>query len=48
MVSRRFLTAITIITTAAAFFLLGDFHARAGDAADQFLRAFRLIGKSGR
>src|SRR6478672_10741054 len=35
MVSRRFLTAIAIITTAAAFFLLGDFHARAGDAADR-------------
>jgi hypothetical protein len=35
MVSRRFLTAIAIITTAAAFFLLGDFHARAGDALDR-------------
>ncbi|HUR34694.1 MAG TPA: serine protease [Vicinamibacterales bacterium] len=35
MVSRRFLTAITIISTAVAFFLLGDFHARAGDAADR-------------
>src|SRR5215218_5614377 len=35
MVSRRFLTAITVISTAVAFFLLGDFHARAGDAADR-------------
>jgi hypothetical protein len=35
MVSRRFLTAIAIISTAVAFFLLGDFHARAGDAADR-------------
>jgi hypothetical protein len=35
MISRRFLTAITIITTAAAFFLLGNFHARAGDAVDR-------------
>src|SRR3954451_15052660 len=35
MVSRRFLTAIAIISTAAAFFLLGDFHARAGDAVDR-------------
>src|SRR4051812_32263631 len=35
MVSRRFLTAISIISTAVAFFLLGDFHARAGDAVDR-------------
>ena len=35
MVSRRFLAAIAIISTAAAFFLLGDFHARAGDAVDR-------------
>jgi len=35
MVSRRFLTAIAIISTAVAFFLLGDFHARAGDAVDR-------------
>jgi hypothetical protein len=35
MVSRRFLIAIAIVTTAAAFFLLGDFHARAGDAVDR-------------
>jgi hypothetical protein len=35
MVSRRFLTAIAIISTAVAFFLLGDFHARIGDAADR-------------
>ena len=35
MVSRRFLTAVAIISTAAAFFLLGDFHARAGDAVDR-------------
>lgn len=35
MVSRRFLTAVTLISTAAACFLLGDFHARAGDAVDR-------------
>jgi len=35
MVSRRFLTAIAIVSTAVAFFLLGDFHARAGDAVDR-------------
>src|SRR5689334_16637544 len=35
MVSRRFLVVVSIITTAAAFFLLGDFHARAGDAVDR-------------
>src|SRR5690349_15931753 len=34
MFSRRFLVAISLITTAVAFFLLGDFHARAGEAAD--------------
>lgn len=35
MVSRRFLSVVAIISTAVAFFLLGDFHARAGDAADR-------------
>jgi hypothetical protein len=35
MVSRRFLVVIALISTAAAFFLLGDFHARAGVAADR-------------
>lgn len=35
MVSRRFLVVISLITTAVAFFLLGDFHARSGDAADR-------------
>lgn len=35
MVSRRFLVVISIVTTAVAFFLLGDFHARIGDAADR-------------
>ena len=33
MVSRRFLAVVSIITTAAAFFLLGVFHARTDDAA---------------
>jgi trypsin-like peptidase len=35
MVSRRFLVLIAIVTTATSFFLLGFFHARAGDAADR-------------
>jgi hypothetical protein len=35
MVSRRFLVLIAIITTATSFFLLGVFHARAGDEADR-------------
>ena len=35
MISRRFLVLIAVITTAASFFLLGVFHARAGDAADR-------------
>jgi hypothetical protein len=33
MVSRRFLAVVSIITTAAAFFLLGVFHERTDDAA---------------
>ena len=33
MVSRRFLVVISLLTTAAAFFLLGVFHARTDDAA---------------
>ena len=33
MVSRRFLFLVTLITTAACFFLLGNFQARAGGAA---------------
>lgn len=33
MVSRRFLTVIALLSTAVAFFLLGDFNARAGTAA---------------
>jgi hypothetical protein len=35
MASRRFLVLIAIISTATSFFLLGVFHARAGDAADR-------------
>ena len=35
MASRRFLVLIAIVTTATSFFLLGFFHARAGDAADR-------------
>jgi hypothetical protein len=35
MASRRFLVLIAIVTTATSFFLLGVFHARAGDAADR-------------
>ncbi len=35
MISRRFLVLIAVITTATSFFLLGVFHARAGDAADR-------------
>ncbi|MGE0450811.1 MAG: serine protease [Vicinamibacterales bacterium] len=35
MVSRRFLTIIALVSTAVAFFFLGDFHARAGDAAER-------------
>jgi hypothetical protein len=35
MISRRFLVVISLITTAAAFFLLGDFHARTDEAADR-------------
>ncbi len=35
MVSRRFLVVIALVSTAAAFFLLGDFHARAGVGADR-------------
>ena len=35
MASRRFLDLIAIISTATSFFLLGVFHARAGDAADR-------------
>ncbi len=35
MVSRRFLTLIALLSTAVAFFLLGDFHARTDTAADR-------------
>lgn len=35
MVSRRFLSVVAILSTAVAFFLLGDFHARTGDAASR-------------
>lgn len=35
MISRRFLVIVALITTATSFFLLGVFHARAGDAADR-------------
>jgi hypothetical protein len=35
MVSRRFLVLVTLVTTAASFFLLGVFHARTGDAAER-------------
>jgi hypothetical protein len=35
MISRRFLVIISLITTATSFFLLGVFHARAGDAAER-------------
>jgi hypothetical protein len=35
MISRRFLVVISLITTAVSFFLLGDFHARAGETADR-------------
>ena len=35
MISRRFLVLIAVVTTATSFFLLGVFHARAGDAADR-------------
>jgi Trypsin-like peptidase domain len=35
MISRRFLVLVALITTAVAFFLLGDFHARAGTGADR-------------
>lgn len=35
MVSRRFLSVVAIVSTAVAFFLLGDFHARSGDAASR-------------
>ncbi len=35
MVSRRFLSVVAILSTAVAFFLLGDFQARTGDAASR-------------
>lgn len=35
MVSRRFLTLFALLSTAVAFFLLGDFHARTDNAADR-------------
>jgi hypothetical protein len=35
MISRRFLVLVAIVTTATSFFLLGVFHARAGDAMDR-------------
>jgi hypothetical protein len=52
MVSRRFLTAVALVTTAASFFLLGDFHARAGTEAaraeyDAKLDALRAEVRSG-
>jgi trypsin-like peptidase len=34
-VSHRFLVIVAVVTTAAAFFLLGDFHARTNDAAER-------------
>jgi hypothetical protein len=35
MVSRRFSFAVALVTTAGCFFLLGDFHARAGEDAER-------------
>ncbi len=35
MVSRRFLSVLAVLSTAVACFLLGDFHARSGDAASR-------------
>jgi hypothetical protein len=35
MISRRFLVVVSIITTAASFFLLGNFHARTNEAAER-------------
>lgn len=35
MVSRRFSFAVALVTTAGCFFLLGDFHARAGNEAER-------------
>jgi hypothetical protein len=35
MVSRRFSFAVALVTTAGCFFLLGDFHARAGGDAER-------------
>ncbi len=35
MISRRFLVLLAILSAATSFFLLGFFHARAGDAADR-------------
>jgi hypothetical protein len=35
MFSRRFFVALSLITTAVAFFLLGDFHARSGTGAER-------------
>ena len=35
MVSRRFSFAVALVTTAGCFFLLGDFHARAGNDAER-------------
>jgi hypothetical protein len=35
MISRRFLFVVALVTTAACFFLLGTFHARAGDAVER-------------
>ena len=34
MVSRRFLVIVSIVTTAAAFFLLGSFHERLDASLD--------------
>jgi hypothetical protein len=35
MVSRRLSFAVALVTTAGCFFLLGDFHARAGDGVER-------------
>ena len=35
MISRRFLFVVALVTTAACFFLLGTFHARADDAVER-------------
>jgi hypothetical protein len=35
MSSRRFLIVVSLASTSACFFLLGVFHARAGDGGDR-------------